>query len=139
MSNIDVQNIRYGLDRKILKVLGMSIGNYVGTYNFIVRQTINYEKKASGADSNKFITVISNPEGNYIDYVKGKRKDKEDIEYGNRCVFIKGKTLITGDGVDPNIVLFNLKLKAVAKILINILSIMVFVYLGYIAIRYFTH
>lgn len=120
MSNIDVQNMKYGLDRKIFKILGMSSKNYVGTYNFIVRQTINYKKNVNGKDSNKFITIISNPEGNYVDYVKGKRADLNNISYGSRCVFIKNNTIITGSGSEPNSVLLSLKLKALTKILVNL-------------------
>ena len=131
MSNIDVQNMKYGLDRKIFKILGMSSKNYVGTYDFIVRQTINYKKNANGKDSNKFITIISNPEGNYVDYVKGKRTDLNNISYGRRCVFIKNNTLITGSGSEPNSVLISLKLTALAKIFINLVIIGLIIYFGY--------
>ncbi len=131
MSNIDVQNMKYGLDRKIFKILGMSIKNYVGRYNFIVRQTINYKKNSNGKDSNKFITIISNPEGNYIDYVKGKKSDLNNIDYGQRCVFIKNNVLITGAGSEPNTVLMLLKLKALAKILINIAVAGIIIYFSY--------
>jgi len=131
MSNIDVQNMKYGLDRKIFKILGMSSKNYVGTYDFLVRQTINYKKKANGKDSNKFITIISNPEGNYIDYVKGKRNDLNNISYGRRCVFIKDNTLITGSGSEPNSVLISLKITALIKIIINLAIIGLIIYFGY--------
>ncbi len=131
MSNIDVQNMKYGIDRKIYKILGMSSKNYVGTYDFIVRQTINYKKKTNGKDSNKFITIISNPEGNYVDYVKGKRKDLNNISYGRRCVFLKKNIIITGPGSEPNSALLNLKIKAIAKILINLVIIGLIIYFSY--------
>jgi len=131
MSNIDVQNMKYGLDRKIFKILGMSSKNYVGTYEFIVRQTINYKKNANGKDSNKFITIISNPEGNYVDYVKGKRTDLNNLSYGRRCVFIKNNILITGPGSEPNSVLISLKLKALTKIIVNLAIIGLIIYFSY--------
>lgn len=131
MSNIDVQNMKYGLDRKIFKILGMSSKNYVGTYDFIVRQTINYKKKENGKDSNKFITIISNPEGNYVDYVKGKKADLDNISYGRRCVFIKNNTIITGPGSDPNSALIGLKLIALIRILVNLTIIGLIIYFGY--------
>lgn len=131
MSNIDIQNMKYGIDRKIFKILGMSSKNYVGTYNFIVRQTINYKKNANGKDSNKFITIISNPEGNYVDYVKGKRADLNNISYGKRCVFIKDNVLITGSGSEPNSVLASLKFKALAKIIVNLVIMGLIIYFSY--------
>ncbi len=131
MSNIDVQNMKYGLDRKIYKVLGMSKKDYMGTYDFIVRQTINYEKKSNGKDSNKIITIISNPEGNYIDYVKGKKQDQNNLSFGKRCVFIKNNIIITGAGEEPNVALLLLKIKAISKLFFNLAIVILFIYLGY--------
>lgn len=137
MSNIDVQNMKYGLDRKKFKILGMTSKNYMGTYDFIVRQTINYDKKANGKDTNKIITIISNPEGNYIDYVKGKKSDLTNISYGKRCVFIKNNVLITGSGSEPNSVLMILKLEVIIRILMSLFIVGLIIYFSYgIVINY---
>ncbi len=131
MSNIEVQNMKYGLDRKKFKILGMTSKNYMGTYDFIVRQTINYDKKANGKDTNKIITIISNPEGNYIDYVKGKKRDLNNIGYGKRCVFIKNNIIITGPGSEPNSVLMILKIEAILRIFMTLLITGLIIYFSY--------
>ena len=75
MSNIEIGNIKKNLKQRNFNILKMSQKNYVGTYYFNLRQTINYDRKKDGRLSNKYILIISNPEGTYIDYLKGTKKD----------------------------------------------------------------
>lgn len=127
MSNIDVTNFKYDVDRKIYKILGMNIKNYVGTYDFYVRQTISYKKNSNGKDSKKFITIFSNAEGNYIDCKKGEQSDLTKFNFGKRCVYKKGNTIITGAGIDPKSVLMKLKVTAITKIFFRLLLLIIII------------
>lgn len=76
MSNIDVQNMKSGLDRKIYKVLGMSIKNYMGTYDFIVRQTINYVKNITVKTLIKLLPLFPIQKATILTMLKEKNKIK---------------------------------------------------------------
>ncbi len=125
MSNIVVDNMKNGLNCKVFKVFSMSQKDFVGTYDFIASQKVNYEKKIFGRNYKRVITIISNADGNYIDYVKGKRKDQVNLSYGKRCVYIKDNVLVTGEGVDSIIVLLLLKTKIVLKLFFIIFILMI--------------
>ena len=45
MSNIEIGNIKKNLKQRNFNILKMSQKNYVGTYYFNLRQTINYDRK----------------------------------------------------------------------------------------------
>ena len=109
----------------------MSQKNYVGTYYFNLRQTINYDRKNDGRSSNKYILIISNPEGTYIDYLKGTKKDINKIDFGKRCVFKKGDVIITGVGSEPASVLFNLKMKAILTLIFKVILYLLIIYVIY--------
>lgn len=131
MSNIEIGNIKKNLKQRNFNILKMSQKNYVGTYYFNLRQTINYDRKKDGRLSNKYILIISNPEGTYIDYLKGTKKDINKVDFGKRCVFKKGETIVTGVGSDPSSVLLNIKTKALLTIILKVLI--------YICIAYFLY
>lgn len=129
MSNIVVDNMKNGLNCKVFKVLSMSQKDFVGTYNFIANQKVNYENKIFGRNYNRVITIISNVDGNYIDYVKGKRKDQVNLSYGKRCVYIKDNVLVTGEGVDSIIVLLLLKTKVILKCFLILFMLLIILHL----------
>ena len=131
MSNIEIGNIKKNLKQRNFNILKMSQKNYVGTYYFNLRQTINYDRKKDGRLSNKYILIISNPEGTYIDYLKGTKKDINKDDFGKRCVFKKGETIVTGVGSEPSSVLLNIKTKALLTIISKVLI--------YICIAYFLY
>lgn len=131
MSNIEIGNIKKNLKQRNFNILKMSQKNYVGTYYFNLRQTINYDRKKDGRLSNKYILIISNPEGTYIDYLKGTKKDINKVDFGKRCAFKKGETIVTGVGSEPSSVLLNIKTKALLTIISKILI--------YICIAYFLY
>ena len=129
MSNIVVDNMKNGLNCKVFKVLSMSQKDFVGTYDFIANQKVNYENKIFGRNYNRVITIISNVDGNYIDYVKGKRKDQVNLSYGKRCVYIKDNVLVTGEGVDSIIVLLLLKTKVILKCFLILFMLLIILHL----------
>lgn len=131
MSNIEIGNIKKNLKQRNFNILKMSQKNYVGTYYFNLRQTINYDRKKDGRLSNKYILIISNPEGTYIDYLKGTKKDINKVDFGKRCVFKNGESIVTGVGSEPSSVLLNIKTKALLTIILKVLI--------YICIAYFLY
>ena len=133
MSNIELTNLKYDVSRKIYKILGMGMENYVGTYDFYVRQIINY--KTNGKDSKAFITVFSNAAGNYIDCKKGNQDDLKKFDFGKRCVYKKGNTIITGAGSNPKMVLLQLKSKALIKIINRVIVFLLILYTIYLVYK----
>lgn len=131
MSNIEIGNIKKSFKNRPFNTLKMNKKNYMGTYYFTLRQTINYDRKSDGKESNKYILIISNPEGNYIDYIKGRRSDINKIDFGKRCVFQKGNTIITGKGSEPSSVLTSLKIRAISYILLKLMVYIMIIYFIY--------